>query len=90
MQWYRQYKGLAAATALLLALAGCGGSGNPGSTEVEILSDADAVVYEKGDGVWRDDLVAEATLVNGKSVIPLSIQESMGWHCIVKIQAMRG
>jgi len=66
MQWYRQYKGLAAATALLLALAGCGGSGNPGSTEVEILSDADAVVYEKGDGVWKDDLVAEATLVNGK------------------------
>jgi hypothetical protein len=67
MQWYRKYQTAAIIAVVLFAVVGCGGSsGTPASTEIEILSDADAVVYEKGDGIWKDDLVAEATLVNGK------------------------
>ena len=48
------------ATVSVVMLSACSGGGTTQKdVTVEIVSDADAVAYETGDGVWKSDLVAE-------------------------------
>ena len=64
MKRYSVYRNVVIAMIAVLVTAGCGGGGS-GSTKVEIISDADAVAYQTGEGAWKDDLTAE-NLTDGR------------------------
>ncbi len=64
MRKYSAYKNAAITIMTALITVGCSGSGS-GSTKVEIISDADAVAYQIGDGTWKDDLTA-VNLTDGR------------------------
>ena len=79
---------LSAVTAAILA-GGCGGSGSgsaapgdgttPGS--VTILTDAGAIAYETGDGVWRENPQLEETLPGGMKRYRFSDDGRYGVAC---------
>jgi len=64
MRRYSMYRNVVIAIMTVLITVGCSGSGS-GSTKVEIISDADAVAYQIGEGTWKDDLTAE-NLTDGR------------------------
>ena len=65
MRRYSIYRNVAIGIIIVLMAVGCGGGGEPESIHVEVISDADAVAYQTGDGAWKDDLTGE-NLTDGK------------------------